>query len=65
MTTFDMMALIGVLAGFLYWMKSDLKGHIDLIRGDISRLDADVKNQGVRVDRLYQMFVDLLKDGKK
>jgi len=35
------------------------------IRISLQNLDADVKRQGERTDKLYEMFVDLLKEGKK
>ena len=31
----------------------------------VSRIDSDVRSQGARIDQLYQMFVDLLKETKK
>lgn len=34
------------------------------IRDKMSRLDTDMRAQGARIDRLYQMFVDLLKERK-
>lgn len=35
------------------------------IRQTLHKIDDDVKQQGKRTDRLYEMFVDLLKEGKK
>ena len=50
-------ALFGIFTAVIYWM--------------INRVDADVKAIGVRmdghtvrIDQLYQMFVDLLKERK-
>jgi hypothetical protein len=34
------------------------------IKAGMKKLDEDMKRQGDRTDRLYQMFVDLLKDRK-
>lgn len=35
------------------------------IEGKISKLDAKVEQQSQRTDRLYEMFIDLLKERKK
>lgn len=33
--------------------------------GGFYLLDGKIERQGARTDRLYEMFIDLLKDGKK
>jgi|HubBroStandDraft_4_1064222.scaffolds.fasta_scaffold48771_4 hypothetical protein len=50
--------IIGVLGAFTFWL--------------FTKVDADIKQQGQRVDQqmqridqLYQMFIDLLKDRNK
>lgn len=35
------------------------------ITSSLSKLDNDVREQGRRTDKLYEMFVDLLKESKK
>ena len=35
------------------------------ISRDLRKLENDVRMQGSRTDKLYEMFVDLLKAGKK
>ncbi len=35
------------------------------IRISLHKLEDDVRQQGLRTDKLYQMFIDLLKDGRK
>lgn len=35
------------------------------IRDDLKKLDLDVRAQGQRTDKLYEMFIDLLKEQKK
>ena len=35
------------------------------IRMALNKLDNDVRDQGRRIDRLYEMFIDLLKEVKK
>lgn len=44
-------AIIGSLGAFTFWL--------------FTKLDNDIRAQNIRVDQLYQMFVDLLKEGKK
>jgi hypothetical protein len=51
-------ALIGAMISIIIWM--------------VNKLDSDVKSIGnrldghaTRIDQLYRMFVDLLKEGKK
>lgn len=43
--------IIGTLGSFTFWM--------------FSKLDGDIKSQNQRIDQLYQMFIDLLREGKK
>jgi hypothetical protein len=43
-------AVIGSLGAFTFWL--------------FTKLDADIRNSNQRVDQLYQMFIDLLKDKK-
>ena len=42
----------------LWWFTRDLKSEVKL-------LEAKVDAQCGRTDRLYEMFIDLLKEGKK
>jgi hypothetical protein len=35
------------------------------IRTSLTKLENDVKEQGRRTDKLYEMFIDLLKEGRK
>lgn len=43
--------IIGVLGGILFWFTN--------------RVEADIRQQAERTDKLYQMFIDLIKEGKK
>jgi hypothetical protein len=45
------------LAGFMYWIRSDLKE-------DINRVDQDCRAANQRIDQLYQIIVDMLKTAK-
>lgn len=44
-------AIIGSLGAFTFWL--------------FTKLDADIRASNQRVDQLYQMFIELLKEGKK
>jgi hypothetical protein len=43
-------AIIGTLGAFTFWL--------------FTKLDSDVKSQNQRIDQLYQMFIDLLREKK-
>lgn len=51
-------AIIGSLGAFTFWLFTKLDN-------DIKSAHARQDAQMARIDQLYQMFVDLLKDGKK
>jgi len=42
--------IIGSLGAFTFWL--------------FTKLDSDVKSQNQRIDQLYQMFIELLKEKK-
>jgi len=50
----DTVAVIGTVLG-IFWV----------LHAQIQSLDARLFQQGVRTDKLYEMFVDLLKDNLK
>lgn len=50
-------AIIGSLGAFIFWMFTKLDN-------DIKALSTRLDGQNHRIDQLYQMFVDLLKDHK-
>ena len=61
--------IIGTLGGFMFWIFNKLDTDIKSVD---SKLDSWIRHssamnaeQAKRTDRLYQMFVDLLKEGKK
>ena len=43
--------IIGSLATFMFWM--------------FNKLDSDIKSSNQRIDQLYRMFIDLLREGRK
>lgn len=44
-------AIIGATGAFIFWA--------------VNKLDTHITAQNSRIDQLYQMFVDLLKEGRK
>jgi len=59
--------ITGVIAicGMLYFFINRFDGDIKQVNESIQALSNRLDSQGERTDRLYQMFVDLLKEGKK
>jgi len=61
--------IIFSLGGILYWFKSDLEKDINRLDNDVkasnARMDQHISLSNARTDQLYQMFIDLLKEGKK
>lgn len=64
----QVITIILSLAGVTYWFKSELEKDIQRIDTDIKglaqKLDIETKAQTARTDQLYQMFIDLLKEGR-
>lgn len=50
MTSFDLFAIIGSMATMLYYAHRDIQ--------------SDMKAQSARTDKLYEMFIELLKEKK-
>lgn len=58
-------ALFGAIAGLIIWTVTK---HDSEIKSIVSRLDATnsrLDGHASRIDQLYQMFVDLIKEGRK
>lgn len=60
--------IIGVLGAFTFWLfnklDTDIKGVKNEMDGWTKHIVAMQAEQGKRTDKLYQMFVDLLKEKK-
>lgn len=59
------LSMFGALAGLVIWT---VNKHDSEIKSIVSRLDATnsrLDGHASRIDQLYQMFVDLLKETKK
>ena len=64
--------IIGTVFASMMIIKASLKESIDHITKAVDRLEVDQKETNARLDQfssrldqLYQMFIDLLKEGKK
>jgi len=68
--------LVGILAGWITWVINRLDTDIRDVKSSVtqldkkldtvsSRMDARFESQSARTDRLYEMFVDLLKEKNK
>lgn len=53
----DWVQVLAIICSFL--------GGIFYIHSDIRELKRDLQQQGNRTDKLYEMFIDLLKEGKR
>lgn len=72
MTTQDLITIIGMnIAMFalfstvIYWMINRLDTDIKSVGNDVKALSNRLDGHAMRIDQLYRMFVDLLKDSKK
>lgn len=64
----DVITIVGSLGAFMFWMfnklDADIKSSNEVMQGNIRHLTAMQAEQSKRTDKLYQMFVDLLKERK-
>ena len=69
------LSMIAVLMCFAKWIKSEIGSEIEIIREEIKTIRGEIKSnreefiltrdaQAARSDRLYEMFIDLLKEKK-
>jgi len=56
--------IIGVLGGFMFFMLQRLEKDIDGIKTDVNASNKRLDGHAMRIDQLYKMFVDLLKQKK-
>ncbi len=57
--------IIGVLGGFMFFMLQRIEKDIDSMNSNVDKLGRRIDGHSQRIDQLYQMFVDLIKEGKK
>jgi len=56
--------IIGILGGFMFFMLQRIEKDIDKINTSIDASNRRLDSHATRIDQLYRMFVDLLKDRK-
>ncbi len=71
MPTNDVMTIIGVNIGLFaamitmgVWMMNKTDADIKALGSDVKALSARMDGHATRIDQLYRMFVDLLKEQK-
>lgn len=57
-------ALIGALAALIVWVVTKLDNDVKSISQSVDKLGARLDGHALRIDQLYKMFVDLLKEKK-
>jgi hypothetical protein len=58
-------ALFGLFATVFYWMINRLDKDINACGLEVKSLASRLDGHAMRIDQLYRMFVELLKEGKK
>lgn len=48
-----------------WYFTKDFREDMKTLNNSINKLDADIRQQGQRTDKLYEMFIDLLKETRK
>ncbi len=59
------LAIFGALATLIIWTVNKLDTDIKGVGSQLSTLSNRMDGHAMRIDQLYKMFVDLLKEGKK
>jgi len=49
----------------IYRLEKDINNLSGEVKNFANKIEADMRLQSARTDQLYQMFIDLLKEGKK
>jgi len=57
-------ALFGALATMVYWMVNRIDTDVKSICSRLDKMDSRFDGHAQRIDQLYKMFVDLLKERK-
>lgn len=57
-------AIFGSLASIMIWTVNKLDADVKSIGSDVKALSSRMDGHATRIDQLYKMFVDLLKERK-
>ncbi|HLT41789.1 MAG TPA: hypothetical protein VKZ95_03715 [Sphingobacteriaceae bacterium] len=55
-------ALIGLVASLVIWSVNRIDSDVKSIKDDVNSLGSMMDSHALRIDQLYRMFVDLLKE---
>lgn len=58
-------AIFGAMATLVYWMVNRIDNDVKSLSTDIKSLSNRLDGHAMRIDQLYKMFIDLLKEGRK
>jgi hypothetical protein len=58
------LTIIGVMITVIIWMVNKLDADVKGIRSDVKSLSNRLDGHAMRIDQLYHMFLDLLKEIK-
>jgi len=58
------LTIVGVLGSFMFFMLQRIEKDIDKVSQNIEQINRRLDNHAQRIDQLYRMFVDLLKERK-
>jgi len=62
-------AILGAFGGYMTWIINRVDRDVNNVATKLdtvsARMDARFESQSARTDKLYEMFVDLLKESKK
>jgi len=71
MTTSDLITIVSVnftlllgMGGMIYWLISRLDADVKSINDHMKSITNRMDNHAIRIDQLYAMFVQLVKDRK-
>lgn len=58
-------ALFGALATLIVWVVNKLDADVKSINADVKSAMNRLDGHAIRIDQLYQMFIQLVKEGRK
>jgi hypothetical protein len=64
MNWIEVFTIIGILGGFMFFMLQHIEKDIDRLVSNIDTSNRRLDGHAQRIDQLYRMFVDLLRERK-